>query len=94
MWWEGQAEKGAVRIMAERAGGKTLPVPGRTACGGVVMTPAGKTPKTKGKRRQVNGAHGVFPDREKVVREGVNEDIMQMKHQSRIDFSGKQTVEG
>ena len=58
--------------MAE--GGRTLPVQGGTACGGVVVAPAGKTPKTKGGRRQVKGVHGVFPDREEVVRESVNKD--------------------
>ena len=34
--------EGDVRVMAEGAGGKTLPVLGSTACGGVVMAPAGK----------------------------------------------------
>ena len=31
------------------------------------MAPAGKTPKTKGRRRHVKGVHGVLPDREEVV---------------------------
>ena len=53
--------EGAVRVVAEGAGGRTLPVPGGTACGGVVTAPAGKTPKTKGRRRQVFGVHGASP---------------------------------
>ena len=44
---------GAVNVMTEGAGGGTLPMTRGTACGGVVMAPAGKTPKTKGRRRQV-----------------------------------------
>ena len=43
--------EGAVRVMAEGASGRALPVTRGTACGGVVMAPAGKTPKTKGGRR-------------------------------------------
>ena len=57
--------EGAVNIMTEGAGGGTLPMTRGTACGRVVMAAAGKTPKTKGGRRQVEGAHGVIPDREK-----------------------------
>ena len=45
--------EGAVRVMAQGAGGRTLPVPGGTVCGGVAMAANGKTPKTKGRRRQV-----------------------------------------
>ena len=55
--------EGAVRVMAEGAGGRTLLVRGGTACGGVVMAPVDKTPKTKGRRRQVKGVYGVLPDR-------------------------------
>ena len=62
--------EGAVGILTEGAGGRTL-VLGGTACGGVVMAPAGKTPKTKGRRRKVKGVHRVLPDREEVVREDV-----------------------
>ena len=51
-------------------------------CGGVVMAPAGKTPKTKGGRTQVEGVHGVIPDREKVVRGDVNKDTMQIRYQA------------
>ena len=40
------------------------------------MAPAGKTPKTKGRRRHVKRVHWVLPDREEVVREGANEDTM------------------
>ena len=87
--------------MAEGAGRRTLPVPGGTACGGTA--PAGKTPKTKGRRRHVKGVHGVLPDREEVVREGVNEDTMQIRYhgresmtkgtvQTRTDFSGEPLV--
>ena len=43
--------EGAVRVMAEGAGGRTLLMPGETPCGGVVVAPEGKTPKTKGRRR-------------------------------------------
>ena len=60
--------EGAVRVVTEGAGGRTLPMTRGTPCGGVVMAPAGKTPKTKGRRRQVEGVHGVLPDREEVVR--------------------------
>ena len=60
--------EGAIRVMAEGASGRALPVTRGTACGGVVMATAGKTPKTKGGRRQVEGVHGVIPDREEVVR--------------------------
>ena len=35
-----------------------------TACGGVVMAPAGKSEKTKGGRRKVERAHEVLPCRE------------------------------
>ena len=35
----------------------------------VVVAAAGKTQKTKGRGRQVEGVHGVLPDREEVVRE-------------------------
>ena len=47
------------------------------------MAPAGKTPKTKGRRRQVEEVHGVLPDREEDVREDVNEDTMQIRHRGR-----------
>ena len=60
--------EGAVRVMAEGASRRALPVTRGTAYGGVVMAPAGKTPETKGRRRQVEGVHGVLPDREEVVR--------------------------
>ena len=56
--------------MAEGAGGRTLPVPGGTTCGEVVVAPTGKTPKTKGTRRKIEGAHWVLPDREEVVNRG------------------------
>ena len=42
--------EGAVRVMAEGANARVLPVTRGTACGGVVMAPAGKTPKTKGRK--------------------------------------------
>ena len=62
--------------MAEGAGGRTLPVTRGTACGGVVMAPAGKTPKTKGRR--------ILLDSEEVVREDVNEeDASQIRHHGR-----------
>ena len=38
--------EGAVNVMAEGAGGGTLPM-----TSGTVMAPAGKTPKMKGRRR-------------------------------------------
>ena len=68
------------------------------------MAPKGKTPKTKGRRRQVEGAHGVLLDREEVVRGDVNKDAMQVRHHGRepvtkgtvktgIDFTGKPLVE-
>ena len=96
--------EGAVRVMAKGAGGSALPVTRGTACGGVVMAPTGKTPKTKGRRRQVEGVHGVLPDREDVVRESVNKDAMQVRNhgrepvtkgtvQTRTDFTGKPLVE-
>ena len=92
--------EGAVRVMAELAGGRTLPVTRGTASGGVVMSPAGKTPKTKGRRK---GVHWVF-DREEVVRESVNEHAMQVRNhgrepvtkgtvKTRTDFSGEPPVE-
>ena len=94
----------AVRVMAEGASGRALPVTRGTACGGVVMAPAGKTPKTKGRRRKVKGVHGVLLDWEEVVREDVNEDTMQVRYhgrepvtkgtvKTRIDFTGKPLVE-
>ena len=49
-----------------------MPMTRGTAC-------AGKTPKTKGRRRQVKGAHGVLPDRDEVFRESVKKDAMQIK---------------
>ena len=87
--------EGAVRVMAEGASGRALPVTRGTACGGVVMTP-----QTKGGRRQVEGVHGVVPDREEVVRGDVSKDAMQVRHhrrepvtkvtvKTRIDFTGK-----
>ena len=96
--------EGAVRVVTEGAGGRTLPMTRGTACGGVVMAPAGKTPKTKGRRRQVEGVHGVLPDREEVVRGDVNKDGMQVRHHGResvtkgtvktgIDFTGTPLVE-
>ena len=68
------------------------------------MAPAGETPKTKGRRRQVEGVHGVLPDREEGVRGDVNKDAMQVRHhdrelvtkgtvKTRIDFTGKPLVE-
>ena len=47
------------------------------------MAPAGKTPKTKGRKRKVKGVHRVLPDREEVVREDVNKDAMQIRYHSR-----------
>ena len=66
--------------------------------------PAGKTLKTKGRGRQVKGAHGVVLDREEVVRESVNKDAMQVRDhgreqvtegtvETRADFSGEPPVE-
>ena len=55
--------EGAVRVMAKGAGGRPLPVTRGTACGGKVMAPARKPPKTKGRGRQVEGVHRVLPDR-------------------------------
>ena len=63
------------------------------ACGGVVMAPAGKTPKTKGGRRQVERAHEVLPCREEVVRGDVNRDAMQIRHHGREPLT-KFTVKG
>ena len=96
--------EGAVNIMTEGAGGGTLLMTRGTACGRVVVPPAGKTPKTKGGRRQVERVHGVIPDREKVVRGDVNKDTMQIRYHGResvakgavktgIDFTGKPLVE-
>ena len=68
--------EGAVRVMAKGAGRRALPVTRGIVCEGVVMAPAGKTPKTKGRRRQVEGVNRVLPDWEEVVREDVNEDAM------------------
>ena len=68
--------EGAVRVMAKGAGGRPLQVTRGTACGGRVMAPARKTPKTKGRGRQVEGVHRVLPDREEVVRESVDKDAM------------------
>ena len=64
------------------------------------MAPAGKTPKTKSRRRQVKGV----PDMEEVVREDVNEDAKQIRHngresvtkgtvEMRTDFTGEPPVE-
>ena len=96
--------EGAVNITTEGAGGGTLPMTRGTACGRVVMAPAGKTPKTKGRRRQVKRVHGVLNDREEVVRGDVNKDAMQVRHHGResvtkgtvktgITFTGKPLVE-
>ena len=49
--------EGAIRVMAEGASGRALPVTRGTACGGVVMAPAGKTPKTKGRGRKEKREH-------------------------------------
>ena len=68
--------EGAIRVMVKGVGGRALPVTKGTACGGMFMAPAGKTPKTKGRRKKVKGVHGVLPDWEEVVREDVNEDAM------------------
>ena len=76
----------------------------RGACGRVVMAPAGKTPKMKGRRRQVERVHGVLNDRKEVVRGDVNKDTMQVRQHGResvtkgtvkteIDFTGKPLVE-
>ena len=62
--------------MTEGACGRTLTLPGGMACGGVVMAAAGKTPKTKSRRRHVKRVHWVLPHREEIVREGANEDTM------------------
>ena len=96
--------EGAVRVMAKGAGRRPLPVTRGTACGGKVIAPAGKTPKTKGRGRQVKRAHGVVLDREEVVRESVNKDAMQARDhgreqvkgtvETRADFSGEPPVEG
>ena len=94
----------AVNVMTEGAGGGTLPMTRGTACGRVVMAPTGKTPKTKGRRRQVKAVHGVLPGRAEVVRGDVNKDAMQVRHHGResvtkgtvktgVDFTGKQLVE-
>ena len=59
---------------------------------------------TKGGRRQVEGVHGVIPDREEVVRGDVNKDAMQVRHhgkepatkgtvKTRSNFTGKPLVE-
>ena len=96
--------EGAVRVMAKGAGGGTLPMTRGTACGGRVVAPARKTPKTKGRGRQVEGVHRVLPDREEVVRGDVNKDTMQVRHHGResvtkgtvktgIDFTGEPPVE-
>ena len=42
--------------------------------------PSGQDPKDEGKGRKVKGAHRVFLDWEKVVREGVNKDTVQIGH--------------
>ena len=96
--------EGAVNIMTEGAGGGTLPMTRGTAGGRFFMAPAGKTPETKGRRRQVEGIHGVLPGREEVVRGDINKDAMQVRHHGResvtkgtvktgIDFTGKPLVE-
>ena len=93
--------EGAVRVMAEGASGSSLPVTSGTACGRVVVAAAGQDPKDE---RQVEGVHGVLPDREEVVRGDVKKDAMQVRHhgrepvtkgtvETRIDFRGKPLVE-
>ena len=47
--------EGAVRVMAEGASRRALPVTRGTAYGRVVMAPAGKTPKTKGRLKECTG---------------------------------------
>ena len=42
--------EGAVGVMAEGASGRALPVTRGTACGGVVVPPAGKTPDERRKK--------------------------------------------
>ena len=77
---------------------------GRDGLWRMVVALASKTPKTKGRRRQVEGVHGVLPDREEVVRESVDKDAMQVRHhgrepvtkgtvKTRIDFTGEPLVE-
>ena len=96
--------EGAVNIMTEGAGGGTLPMTRGTACGRVVMAPTGKTPKTKGRGKQVKRVHWVLNGREDIVRRNVNKDTMQVRHHGRefvtkgtvktgIDFTGKPLVE-
>ena len=96
MMHEGAVNKGA--------GGGTLPMTKGTACGRVIVAPAGKTPKDEGRGRQVKRVHGVLNDREEVVRGDVNKDTMQIRYHGResltkgtvktgIDFTGKPLVE-
>ena len=86
--------------MAEGAG---LPVPEGTACGEWSWPQRARPQKTKGRRGQVEGVHGVLRDRKEVVREGVNEDTMWIRYpmvesvtksvvQTRTDFSGEPSV--
>ena len=91
--------------MAEGASGRALPVTRGTACGGSGHGPQrARPPKTKGGRREVEGVHGVVPDREEVVRGDVNKDAMQVRHhgrepvtkvtvKTRIDFTGEPLLE-
>ena len=50
--------EGAVRVMAEGAGGRTLPVPGGTACGGVVMAPWARPQRRKAQGGRLKGYTG------------------------------------
>ena len=81
--------EGAVRVMAEGASGRALPVTRGTAWR------SGHGPQRARPRRH---------DREEVVRESVNKDAMQVRHtgrepvtkgtvKTRIDFTGKPSVE-
>ena len=44
--------EGAVRVVADGAGGRALPVTIGSACGGVVMAPAGKTDKDERQKEE------------------------------------------
>ena len=87
--------EGAVRVMAEGASRRALPVTRGTACGRVVMAPAGKTPKTKGRLYTGFSLTGRKLSEETSTRTPCRSDTMAEKGtvETRIGFTRRPLVE-
>ena len=70
-----------VRIMAEEASGRPKLVAGGAACGGEVVTPTSKPPKTNVNKDTLQ------------VRQHGREPVTKGTVKTRIDFTGKPSVE-